>query len=123
MFSAMVFMVLTAIEESLQCFESGSRKSRLQSILDATEAGQVLPPVELYRLCDRYYVLDGHHRVAAALKTGQLAMDAHVVEFRPGEDGCGFRPFGGNLPQPSGGGFQSLQGRSNERLSRPFYKH
>jgi hypothetical protein len=46
-------------------------------------AGRALPPVELYRLGDGYYVLDGHHRVAAALAVGQLALDARVTEFAP----------------------------------------
>jgi hypothetical protein len=44
--------------------------------------GRLLPPIELYRLGDRYYVLDGHHRVAAALDLGQVEMDAVVTEYR-----------------------------------------
>jgi ParB-like nuclease domain len=43
--------------------------------------GTILPPIELYRLDDRYYVVDGHHRVAAALSLGQLEMDAVVTEY------------------------------------------
>ena len=43
-----------------------------------------LPLVELYKLGSAYYVLDGHHRVAAALDLGQLAIDARVIEHLPG---------------------------------------
>src|SRR5919202_370436 len=56
---------------------------RLRGIQAAMERGGVLPPVCLYRLGDAYYVLDGHHRVAAAHAIGQLALDAVVTEFVP----------------------------------------
>jgi hypothetical protein len=42
-----------------------------------------LPPVELYKLGEIYYVLDGHHRVAAAKSLGQMAMEAIVTEYTP----------------------------------------
>jgi hypothetical protein len=42
---------------------------------------QHVPPVELYQLGFGYYVLDGHHRVAAARLLGQLEIDANVVRF------------------------------------------
>ena len=45
--------------------------------------GTVLPPIELYKLDGRYYVVDGHHRVAAALSLGQIEMDAVVTEYTP----------------------------------------
>lgn len=45
--------------------------------------GTVLPPLDLYKLGDRYYVVDGHHRVAAALSLGQVEMDAVVTEYTP----------------------------------------
>ena len=40
-----------------------------------------LPPLELYKLGSGYYVLDGHHRVAAARELGQIEIDARVVEY------------------------------------------
>jgi hypothetical protein len=55
---------------------------RFESVLKAMKRGRALPPIQLYRLGHEYFVLDGHHRVAAALHLGQLAMDAHVIEFR-----------------------------------------
>jgi hypothetical protein len=40
-------------------------------------------PLELYKLGSDYYVLDRHHRLAAALRHGQLAIEASVIEFVP----------------------------------------
>jgi hypothetical protein len=45
-----------------------------------------LPPIELYKMDDEYYVLDGHHRIIAAKEQGQKFIDAHVVEYLPLDD-------------------------------------
>jgi len=55
-------------------------EDRLRRVRTAIEAGKGLPPIDLYKLGSGYYVLDGHHRVAAALLIGQAEMDAVVVE-------------------------------------------
>jgi hypothetical protein len=54
--------------------------SRLERIRTAMAAGECLPPVELHKLGRGYYVVDGHHRIAAALLLGQADVDAIVVE-------------------------------------------
>ncbi|MCA1599535.1 MAG: universal stress protein, partial [Chloroflexi bacterium] len=56
---------------------------RLQRIVQLMKDDAALPPVDLYKLGYGYYVLDGNHRVAAALAMGQLEIDAHVTEFMP----------------------------------------
>ncbi len=61
--------------------DDGERYSRVRA---AMRHGRPLPPVELYKLGSAYYVLDGHHRVAAALDLGQLAIEASVTELLPG---------------------------------------
>jgi nucleotide-binding universal stress UspA family protein len=66
---------------------------RLDRILSAMEAGDRLPPPELYKLGFGYYVLDGHHRVAAARQLGVLEMDANVTEFVPIADPQAARTF------------------------------
>jgi nucleotide-binding universal stress UspA family protein len=58
-------------------------EQRLEGIRKAIEQGQPLPAVELYQLGSGFYVLDGHHRVAAALMLGQVEIDASVIEFVP----------------------------------------
>ncbi len=40
-----------------------------------------LPPVELYKLSDVYFVVDGNHRVSVARHTGQAEIRAHVTEL------------------------------------------
>jgi hypothetical protein len=41
-----------------------------------------LPPVELYKIGDVYFVKDGNHRISVAREHGQLFIDAHVTEIR-----------------------------------------
>jgi hypothetical protein len=55
-------------------------RARLESIRQAMEAGLAFPPIKVYRLHGACYVIDGHHRVAAALRIGQLYLEAVVIE-------------------------------------------
>lgn len=57
-------------------------RGRWQRILDALDNLQSLPPVELIKFGDQYWVVDGHNRVAAALYNGQSEIDAVVQELR-----------------------------------------
>ncbi len=41
---------------------------------------ETLPPVELYKLGDVYFVRDGNHRVSVARERGQEFIDAEVIE-------------------------------------------
>lgn len=54
---------------------------RQRNIDAALARGEVLPPVKLYKLGDVYFVVDGHHRVAAAKRAGVKFLDAEVEEF------------------------------------------
>lgn len=56
---------------------------RFMNIVRALERGEVMPPIELYKLGYNYYVLDGNHRVAAARYINQKDIDAVVTEFLP----------------------------------------
>jgi uncharacterized ParB-like nuclease family protein len=64
------------------------RSHRLTGIKRAMQAGVSLPPIELYRLDGAYYIIDGHHRVAAANDLGQLYLDAMVIECRRRNEEC-----------------------------------
>jgi nucleotide-binding universal stress UspA family protein len=68
-------------------------EDRLQRIRRALENGDLLPPLELYKLGFGYYVLDGHHRVAAARQMGMIEIEAEVVEFVPIADPEAARTF------------------------------
>jgi hypothetical protein len=41
-----------------------------------------LPPIELYKMGEIYFVRDGNHRVSVARERGQEYIDAHVIEIR-----------------------------------------
>jgi len=56
-------------------------EGRWQRILAAMNRLAVLPPVELLQVGDAYWVVDGHNRIAAALRTGAAAVDADVTEL------------------------------------------
>jgi len=57
-------------------------RGRWQRILAALDRLETLPPVELIKFEDGYWVVDGHNRVAAALYNGQIELDAVVEELR-----------------------------------------
>lgn len=43
--------------------------------------GTGLPPIELYKVSDVYFVLDGHHRVSVCRSYGTGFIEAYVTEF------------------------------------------
>ena len=47
----------------------------------AFHRAQDLPPVELYKIGDAYFVVDGHHRVSVARYHGVPTVEATVAEF------------------------------------------
>ena len=55
---------------------------RWQNIAKAREDGKSLPPVDLVKVEDVYFVLDGHHRVSVARALGQMEIDAKVTEWQ-----------------------------------------
>jgi hypothetical protein len=65
----------------LKPFRSPNWQDRWRRVRAATERLAVLPPIDVLRFADRYWVVDGHNRVAAALYTGQREIDADVVEL------------------------------------------
>ena len=60
-----------------------SGEARFQHILSAMRDGVPLPPVSLYQINDDYFILDGHHRVAAARELGRQVISARIVELLP----------------------------------------
>ena len=64
--------------------KSGAREStRFKRIKQSMVKGEYYPVVELYKMADEYYILDGHHRISAAKEIGWIFIDAHVVEHLP----------------------------------------
>ena len=57
-------------------------KDRWKAV-DALALGQSgFPPIEVYKVGDAYFVLDGNHRVSVARSIGMPAIEAYVTELR-----------------------------------------
>lgn len=70
-------------------------RARWQRITRANDSLAILPPVDLVKVGEDYYVADGHNRVGAALDAGALAIDADVTELLlPGVEVGPFRANG-----------------------------
>jgi hypothetical protein len=67
----------------LKPFRSQNWIQRWQRIRNAMAGMEILPPIDVLRYGDGYWVLDGHNRVAAAKYGGQREVDANIVELVP----------------------------------------
>src|ERR671910_1789761 len=56
-------------------------RGRWQSIDRAYYQDVRLPPIQLYKVGDIYFVKDGNHRVSVARQRGQVDIDAYVTEY------------------------------------------
>jgi hypothetical protein len=57
-------------------------RARFEWLAAAVLSGRGMEPVELYQCGDRYYVLDGNHRIAVARALGERSVCANVTEIR-----------------------------------------
>lgn len=55
---------------------------RWRRVARAGLAGVTLPPVELIRIGEAYFVRDGHHRISVARALGQKEIDAVVTVWQ-----------------------------------------
>jgi hypothetical protein len=74
--------------EPMKCFDSHFRPTsevprvRFERIAAEIRSGRGMDPVDLYRCGGKYYVLDGHHRVAVARALGERWVCANITEVR-----------------------------------------
>jgi uncharacterized ParB-like nuclease family protein len=57
-------------------------RDRWTRIYQAMVEGDELPPIDVYKVGDEYYVIDGHHRVSVARSLGRATINARVVEVK-----------------------------------------
>lgn len=57
-------------------------KDRWVSIATARQNGTGMPPVELIKIEEKYFVRDGHHRISVAKSFGESYIDAVVTEWK-----------------------------------------
>ena len=67
----------------LKPFRGGNWTGRWQRLRKAQDRLVILPPIDVVKFGDRYWVDDGHNRVGLALYGGQTAIDADVTELVP----------------------------------------
>jgi hypothetical protein len=56
-------------------------RGRWTQLYLAAQRGTPLPPVSVYRIGDKHYLRDGHHRTSVARALGADCIEAHVVEL------------------------------------------
>jgi hypothetical protein len=75
--------------EPTKCFDRHFRptsevpRTRFERIAADIRSGRGMDPVDLYRCGGRYYVLDGHHRIAVARALGDRSVLANITDVRP----------------------------------------
>ena len=57
-------------------------KQRWANVKTAMEEGAGLPPIEVYKVGEVYFVMDGNHRVSIAKQEGFTSIEARVIEVR-----------------------------------------
>lgn len=67
---------------------SEDSRHRWCSVAAALYADKVLPPIELYKIEDQYFVIDGNHRVSVFKAFGQNFIEAHVIEIQAADLRC-----------------------------------
>ncbi len=60
---------------------SEALRQRWDAVEALAEGPRGFPPVDLYRVGDAYFVVDGHHRVSVARSLGAGTIEARVKEF------------------------------------------
>jgi hypothetical protein len=61
---------------------SSRPRRRWESIAAARRRGRPMPPIEVFRLGELHFVIDGHHRVSVARAHGDTDIDAYVREVQ-----------------------------------------
>ena len=61
--------------------KNAKMQDRWSRVYAQANSMQGMPPIELYKIDDVYFVRDGNHRVSVARQMGQKSIEAHVTEL------------------------------------------
>ena len=61
---------------------SADVRARWERIAAARRRGEMMPPIDVYRIGELHFVQDGHHRVSVARAHGDTDIEAHVREVQ-----------------------------------------
>ncbi|HET6290651.1 MAG TPA: chromosome partitioning protein ParB [Amycolatopsis sp.] len=70
---------------------SGRVRERWERLALATRRGESIPPIEVYRVGELHFIVDGHHRVSVAHAMRLSTIEAMVTEVRTKVDPSGIR--------------------------------
>ena len=87
-------------------------RQRWEQLDLAQRRGVSLPPIDVYRVGDLHFVMDGHHRVSVARATGQKTIEAYVTEVLTRTPATGISRRGG-LPLKAAGSGGAIPGRED----------
>jgi nucleotide-binding universal stress UspA family protein len=62
-------------------FDDQERWARVKAVME-NPLGAGIPPIEVYKVGEAYFVLDGNHRVSIARQEGYQFIEAHVIEVK-----------------------------------------
>jgi ParB/Sulfiredoxin domain len=60
---------------------SDRSRQRWERLAEKSRLGEYLPPIDVYKLGNLYFVIDGHHRVSVARAQGATEIEADVTEI------------------------------------------
>ena len=69
-------------------------RERWERLALASRRGEEIPPIEVYRVGELHFIIDGHHRVSVALAQGLSTIEAFVTVVRTKLDPSGIRHRG-----------------------------
>jgi dienelactone hydrolase len=99
----------------LPLVENDSARWRKVAELQMSDVG--LPPIELYKVGDVYFVKDGNHRVSVAKQFGMESIDAYVWEYETKVGGL--TPSGGVDDLIAKAEYRAFLDRTRLDVSRP----
>jgi hypothetical protein len=70
---------------------SGRVRERWQRLALAARRGENIPPIEVYRIGELHFIIDGHHRVSVAHAMGLSTIDASVTQVITRINSAGIR--------------------------------
>ncbi|MEU7475739.1 chromosome partitioning protein ParB [Lentzea sp. NPDC042327] len=70
---------------------SGRVRERWQRLALAARRGENVPPIEVYRIGELHFIIDGHHRVSVAHAMGLSTIDAYVTQVITRINAAGIR--------------------------------
>ncbi|WP_158885368.1 chromosome partitioning protein ParB [Amycolatopsis anabasis] len=70
---------------------SGRVRERWERLALAARRGESIPPIEVYRIGELHFIIDGHHRVSVAYAQGLSTIEASVTEVRTKLNPSGIR--------------------------------